>query len=151
MHKELKIRSCGVSVAVVRKHGKTHQTLMLMRTNNKQWSQIAGGIELGEKAWEAALREIKEETGIVPEQLYSADTCEQFYELEKDSIWIAPVFVAFAKPNSNVVLNHEHSEYKWVSFKEAISMVPFPGQKAILKYINDEFVKKHPVELLKIK
>ena len=151
MHKELKIRSCGVSVVVVRKHGKGHQTLMLMRSNNKQWSQVAGGIETDEKAWEAALREIKEETGLVPDTLYSADTCEKYYEVEKDSIWIAPVFVAFIKADSNVVLNHEHSEYKWVSFEEAISMVPFPGQKTILKYINDEFVNKHPIELLKIK
>lgn len=124
---------------------------MLRRTGNEQWCQVAGGIEPGEKAWEAALREIKEETGLVPDVLYSADTCEQFYEVEKDSIWMAPVFVAYAKPDSNVILNHEHSEYKWVSFKKAISMVPFPGQKTILKHINNEFAKKRPVELLQIK
>ncbi|WP_312882971.1 NUDIX domain-containing protein [Rhizobium etli] len=32
-------------------------------TLSGEWCQIAGGIEHGETAWQAALREAKEETG----------------------------------------------------------------------------------------
>ena len=95
--------------------------LLLRRTRPPvgAWCQIAGRIEDGEKAWQAALRELREETGIRPEKLYSADICEQFYEAGRDAITVAPVFVAIVDKSATVSLNHEHSAYRWVSFDEA--------------------------------
>lgn len=59
------------------------------------WCQIARKVEGGETAWQAALRELYEETGLAPDAFYSADICEQFYEADRDAITVAPVFVAF--------------------------------------------------------
>jgi len=83
--------------------------------------------------------------------LYSADVSEQFYEIDKDAVWIAPVFVAFVSDSAKVTLNDEHSEFKWVSFAQAKSMVPFPGQKNILDSIFKNFVRQPPLELMRIK
>jgi dATP pyrophosphohydrolase len=44
---------------------------------------VSGGIEEGETAVEAALREIQEETGICPGTLYSADAVKNFYPLAR--------------------------------------------------------------------
>ncbi|MBB3464556.1 8-oxo-dGTP pyrophosphatase MutT (NUDIX family) [Rhizobium sp. BK377] len=41
--------------------------MLLLRRNHTlvgEWCQIAGAIEEGEKAWEAALREVNEETNL---------------------------------------------------------------------------------------
>ncbi|HBD83024.1 MAG TPA: NUDIX hydrolase, partial [Dehalococcoidia bacterium] len=46
----------------------------------RTWQEISGLIEPRETAWEAALREIKEETGLTPYRFYSADFVERFYE-----------------------------------------------------------------------
>ncbi|WP_328802750.1 NUDIX domain-containing protein [Paenibacillus sp. LX16] len=43
------------------------------------WSYVGGRIEKGEKAWEAALREVHEETGITEVRLYSANQFEQYW------------------------------------------------------------------------
>lgn len=49
----------------------------------------------GEKTWEAALREVREETNLNCDQLYSADICEQFYDADRDAISMLTVFVGF--------------------------------------------------------
>ena len=89
----------GVSVVAIRKTTRDHEVLLLRRTrsNAGEWCQIAGSIEPGETAWQAALREMTEETALVPRRLYSADLCEQFYEIGTDSIWLSPIFIAYVE------------------------------------------------------
>ncbi|MDP0929528.1 NUDIX domain-containing protein [Paracoccus onubensis] len=149
---EIAIRSFLASLVAVRKTEARHEVLLLKRSQSLvgEWCQVAGGIEEGETAWQTALRELEEETGLKPISLYSADTCEQFYEARRDSITIAPVFVGFIDSASKVVLNHEHSDYCWVSFDEAVEMVAFGGQRRILRWIEDEFVKRRPSKHLLI-
>ncbi|WP_064696561.1 NUDIX hydrolase [Rhizobium aegyptiacum] len=147
---EIPIRSFGVSVVLLRTSATEAEVLMLRRNHTLvgEWCQIAGGIEDGEKAWEAALREVKEETGLTCARLYSADICEQFYEADRDTITVAPVFVGFVDPAARVVLNEEHSEFRWTSLAAAIDMVPFAGQRHVLKHVDAEFVQREPVKHL---
>ncbi|UWQ29542.1 NUDIX domain-containing protein [Leisingera sp. M527] len=143
---EIPIRAFLVSLVAIRKTNVRHEVLLLKRTQTLagEWCQVAGSIEEGETAWQAALRELEEETGLKPTALYSADTCEQFYEADRDSITLAPVFAGFIENTARVTLNHEHSDYCWVSFDEAAEMVAFGGQRRVLRWIEDEFVKRPP-------
>ncbi|KIC45331.1 NUDIX hydrolase [Ruegeria sp. ANG-S4] len=149
---EIPIRSFLASLVAVRKIEMRHEVLLLKRTQTLigEWCQVAGSIEEGETAWQTALRELDEETGLRPNALYSADTCEQFYEADRDAITIAPVFVAFIDNSAKITLNHEHSEYRWVSFEDAIEMVAFGGQRRVLRWIENEFVKRAPSKHLLI-
>ncbi|WP_026872789.1 NUDIX hydrolase [Inquilinus limosus] len=143
---EIPIRSFAVSVVVVRHVASGAEVLLLRRTRSLagEWCQIAGAIEPGETAWQAALRETREETGLVPDRLYSADICEQFYEADRDAISLLPVFVGIAPPDAAVRLNPEHSEFRWVGFDEAAGMVPFAGQRHVLRHVEREFVEREP-------
>ena len=114
------------------------------------WCQVAGKLEEGETAWRAALRELKEETGLTPQTLFSADICEQFYEPDQDAITMAPVFLAIIGADDEVRLNEEHTEFCWVSFDQACDMVEFGGQRRCLRWIEDEFVRRTPSPYLKI-
>jgi len=149
---EIPIRAFLASLVAIRNIEERHEVLLLKRTQTLigEWCQIAGSIEKDETAWQAALRELDEETGLKPNTFYSADICEQFYEADRDAITIAPVFVAFIDNTAKVSLNHEHSEYRWVSFDEAIEMVAFGGQRRVLRWIEDEFVKRNPSKHLLI-
>ena len=152
MAQELPIRCYGVSSFLLTIENDGYRVLLLKRKKTVKdiWAGVSGKIEAGEKAWQAALREIKEETGLTPEKLYSADICEQFYEIDKDSIWIAPVFVAYISDNAAVTINEEHSEFGWFTFEEAMLKVPFTGQRRILRHIQEEFVQHQPIEWLLI-
>ncbi|PRY26448.1 dATP pyrophosphohydrolase [Aliiruegeria haliotis] len=149
---EIPIRAFGVSLFAIRVTDLPHEVLLLERIESlvREWCQVAGGIAPGETAWQAALRELEEETGVTPDALYSADTCEQFYEADRDRITIFPVFVAIVDASAEVVLNHEHSAYRWVGFDEAAEMVAFGGQRRVLRWIEEEFVKRRPSRHLRI-
>ncbi len=149
---DIAIRASLVSLVALREAEAGYEILLLKRTQSLAgtWCQIAGSLEDGETAWQAALRELSEETGLTPRALYSADTCEQFYTAAADTITIAPVFVAFVDRAAPVTLNAEHSDFRWVGFEDAAQMVSFGGQRRVLRWIEDEFIRRRPSDHLRI-
>ncbi|GAF15084.1 NTP pyrophosphohydrolase including oxidative damage repair enzymes [Bacillus sp. JCM 19046] len=145
------ITSSGISVVLIRKREHGSEVLLLKRSTsvlNGEWCYIGGGIEEGEKAWEAALREVEEETGVTALDLYVSNTFDQFYRPHQNDIYLAPVFVGFVKEDQQIELNHEHSDYRWLSFTEAKKRVCLPGNDAILSFIEKHFINKTPNPLL---
>lgn len=141
----------AAAVYPIRRHEDGWRVLLLARTDAKlrgAWCNVAGGIEPGETAWQAALRELREETGLEPERLYSADTCEQYYDARRECIVITPVFVAFIGPDARVVLDHEHSDHRWASFEQARELVRFSGQRSMLRHVREEFTEREPNDFL---
>jgi dATP pyrophosphohydrolase len=114
---------------------------------NGNWQMVSGGIELGETAYHAALREIQEETNLIPDRFYSADAVESFYDISKDTILFAPVFIAFIDTPQQVKLSVlEHDVYKWLPYDEAVAYLEFDNQRRILKHIENNFVLNTPNE-----
>lgn len=149
----LPVKSLGVSAFLLKSDGSQTKVLLLRRTGkhlNGQWCQIAGGIEAGETAWQTALREVREETGITLSEIWSADVLEQFYEPERECINVLPVFVSKVPEGTEVELNHEHDAFEWVSFDEARDMLGFSAQRKVLAAVKAEFVDKDPNPHLKI-
>ena len=142
----------AVSVVVLREIAGKTQVLLLERADSLvgEWCPVAGGLEPGETAWQGALRELFEETGLAPERFYSADFCEQFYVTQNDMILTIPVFVAYVDAAAKVVLNEEHSDFQWLSLKAARKRVPFAGQRNVLRHVKQCFVKRSPSKYLQI-
>jgi len=153
MSTHLQIRSSGVSVVVLRGEGSRTETLLLRRAGKiftGAWCQVAGGIEEEETAWETAVRELREETELIPTELHSAGICEQFYDLRLDGIYMAPVFVVFVDAHAVVTLNHEHSEYKWVILKKVDEHLATPNQREMFAHVRRHFVERKPTEWTQI-
>ncbi len=83
------------------------------------WQMVSGKIKDGETAYQTAIREIKEETGLTPEKFWVAPTVNSFYAPDKDNICLLPVFAAKVSYDSEIKLSKEHTEYKWVNPEEA--------------------------------
>ena len=70
------------------------QFLLFLRSAKKiyarQWRMIGGKVEQGEKYWEAALRELKEETGLIPSRFWTIPSINSFYEAKTDQIHQIP-------------------------------------------------------------
>lgn len=79
-------------------------------------------------------------------QLYSAD-CEPFSEADSGAISLLP-FSSDRRARTIVIINHEHSEFRWGSFEEALTMVPCAEQRHVLRRVKVEFVEREPVRQL---
>lgn len=145
------IQSKKVSVVILREkcNDNTVQILQLKRNDQVYkglWTHIYGGVKEYEKAWETAKREVFEETSLKGFNLYSAEYCEQFYVIKTNSISIVPVFIAVISNKDNIVLNNEHSSYKWCSLSDAIRNSKFPEQSKLYTHIDDFFDIKKPLK-----
>lgn len=79
-------------------------------------------MEAFEKGWQAALRELCEETALVPEDFWTTSFCETFYLAVADAVEIVPAFVARVATDAIPVLNDEHSALRWVTLEEAAEL-----------------------------
>ncbi len=119
--------------------------LILKRAKTKiyehLWQGVAGKIEKNEKPWEAAKRELKEETGLNPVNIFIADHLSSFYENYEDRINLVPVF-GIEVDSDYVILSDEHSKYKWAKYKTARKKLIWRGQKkgikAVFKMLNSD-------------
>ncbi len=106
--------------------------LMLKRSENQIypgiWQCVTGKIEPNEKPYETAIRELNEETGLVPVKLWSVDRVNHYYEAVKDRMNLIPVFGVMVTEKT-VKLSSEHVEYKWCPVIEAGEIMLWDQQK----------------------
>ena len=114
--------------------------LLLKRNKDKLyehlWQGVAGKIEGNETASEAAIRELKEETGLEPIRMFVADYVSRFYESHQDRINLVPVF-GIEVDSVEVKLSEEHVDYKWVDIYEPLDTLVWRGQKEGIQTIYD--------------
>jgi 8-oxo-dGTP pyrophosphatase MutT (NUDIX family) len=112
----------------------------LKRNKNKiyehLWQGVAGKIEEGETPPEAAIRELKEETGLDPVNMFVADHVSRFYEVHGDRVNIVPVF-GIEAGSTEVTLSDEHIDFKWVNIKDALNTLVWNGQKEGIQTVYD--------------
>lgn len=135
-------RCIGVAVFAVRRlEGPVpaSEVLLLLRAGGgfeDEWCPIAGSLEPGERAADAALREAREETG-----LRLSDLRELPIRVLHAGRGAPPgghiqLFVARAGAAERVVLNREHSDHCWVDFDEAVRRVSLDGQRRAIREVE---------------
>jgi dATP pyrophosphohydrolase len=92
------------------------------------WQGVSGLIEAGEAAWEAGLRELKEETGLAAKRLLTVEPLATFYVPWLDRVIIAPAFAAEVSDES-VALSEEHDAYEWCSPADLVARFEWPSQR----------------------
>jgi len=125
--------------AVVFHRGKKIEYLLLLSTF---WGFPKGHLEAGENEREAALREIREETGLAV-TLLNGFRAQDEYDYARDSERIHKVavfFLAEAKHRESKI-SWEHSEMAWLAFDDALARLTYENGHAILRKA-DEFLKR---------
>jgi 8-oxo-dGTP pyrophosphatase MutT (NUDIX family) len=110
------------------------------------WRMVGGKIAPGEWAWQAALREMKEETGQTPSQLWAMPSVNTFYEWQHDRVNLAPAFAA--ELDADPILNHEHDAFVWLSAEEAAARLRWPEQQRLVRLAQHLLREGVPPELI---
>lgn len=107
------------------------------------WEFPKGGKRFYETKKMTIKRELKEETGLAPKKIKRFDFSGKFnYDKEyldrkglKGQSYL--LYAVETKLNENIKLDmREHTDYKWVSFNEALKELTWQNQKKCLRIVN---------------
>lgn len=134
-----------IEVCIFSFENKEPRYLMLRRSLSEKlypdsWQIVTGSIEHGESALQGALREIKEETGYIPQKFWIVPHVNTFFSVRHDTLNHTVVFTAQVPPNTDPILSEEHYQFGWYSIEQAKAMCVWPGQMTILQIVHDYIV-----------
>jgi dihydroneopterin triphosphate diphosphatase len=114
------------------------------------WQWISGGVENNETFLQAAKREIYEEIKIESEEkefikldsmtMISVDNIGKYKWCEK--IFVIPEYSFGLEIKNNIIIGKEHSEYKWVKYKEAYNLLKYDSNKTALWELNKRLERR---------
>lgn len=131
----MKEKSAGT---VIYKQTKEGRKFLLLHYPSGHWDFVKGKMEKGENPTETVIRETFEETGITDLEFVDGfeENIEYNFQFEGTSIHKTVVFF-LAKTNTNkVTISHEHQNYLWLDFEEALSKITFENARRVLSRAN---------------
>jgi dATP pyrophosphohydrolase len=118
------------------------QFLVLKRAEGEKlypglWQIVTGTMKKNETALQAALRELKEETGLSPKRSWTVPYVDSYFDLAKETIQLVPVFAVELDPSSTPRLSSEHQRFEWLRFKDAQRRLVWPGQRRTMEIVHE--------------
>ncbi len=112
---------------------------LILHYEKDYWGFAKGKLEKGETEKEAAIREIREETGIKDIKFIKGYKEEEkyFYKNKKGQLINKKVIFFLAESKKDKVkISWEHKGYKWLKFEDAMKILKFKNHKELLKKAN---------------
>lgn len=105
-----------------------------VRTMKHKWAGISGYIEGNENVLERAYKEVSEETGFSSKEIELVKTAEplEVPDKELDTLWIVHPHL-FKTSRTDVKLDWEHDQYRWIEPAEITSYDTVPMLKETLQ------------------
>ena len=111
------------------------EPLFLLLDYGRHWDFAKGHVHEGESDLDAALRELREETGITDVRVvpdFEHPITYFFRHPKRGLVRKTVVFFLAESAGRDVVLSHEHVGYTFLPFDRAVAKVTFPTAKQVL-------------------
>ena len=127
------IEETSAGIVIFRKED-SQKLFLLLHYPSGHWDFVKGKIEKGETMCETAIRETREETGII--DITFVEKFEEWIEynfkyqgelVKKKAV----IFLAETK-TKEVKISHEHSGYTWMDYNTAMEKTTFDNAKTVL-------------------
>ena len=132
----LEERSAGSIIYRQTPQGKLY---LLLNYPSGHWDFVKGNIEKGETFKQTVLREMREETGIVDITFVEGfeDKVEYHYQRDGQVIHKDVVFFVSNTKTDQVILSHEHRDYIWLNYNDALAKLTYKTAQNLFKKIKD--------------
>ncbi len=133
------VKEESFGAVLFRREGKKIFYLLLYRKSHDRYKELwdfpRGLIEKGEFEKEVVKREIMEETGITDICFLEGfrENIKWFYRKEGQLVNKQATYYLAETKNKNVKISHEHNDYRWCEYEEALKLITFDNTKNILK------------------
>jgi len=133
-----KERSAGVIVCMEKPDG---NRFLLLNYPTGHWDFVKGKIEQGETLHQTAVRETKEETGISDLEFVEGfeEKINYNFQFEGELIQKEVIFFLAKTKTHTVNVSHEHLDYTWLDYENALEKVTYQNAKNILSKANKLF------------
>lgn len=114
-------RTIQVHIAIYKDNQISH--LAIKRSESSKiypamWQTVTGTVEANEHAFDAAKRELEEETGLLSDIWFKVPFLGGFFDMKRNTTEQVPAFGILLSDFPNVRLSAEHSAFKWVPTAE---------------------------------
>lgn len=120
------MREISAGVIIYRK-AKEGVKFLILYHGRGYWNFPKGKIESEEKSWQAAVREIREETGLMLKDLRfkkNFKTYEKYaFRRQKEKVFKIVIFYLAETKQPRITLSHEHQGYGWFIYREAMKIL----------------------------
>jgi len=129
-------RSAG---AILYQESPSGKIYLLLNYPSGHWDFVKGNIEKGETLKQTVLREVKEETGISDIKFVSGfeDKIEYHYQRNGELVHKQVAFFLARTNTSDVKLSHEHLNFTWLRFNDAMQKLTYKTAQNLLKRVKD--------------
>jgi 8-oxo-dGTP pyrophosphatase MutT (NUDIX family) len=112
----------------------------LLLDYGKHWDYPKGHLEEGETAWQAAVRELREETGIRQVDRvtrFERDMHYYFYSPKKGRVTKTVTYFLGRTRTEEVVVSEEHSGYAWLGYEDAMGRLTYENAQEMLRAAHE--------------
>ena len=107
---------------------------LLLHYPSGHWDFIKGKMEKGESTHETAIREAKEETGIM--DITFLENFEEWinydFQYQGELVHKKVVFFLAETKTKEVMISHEHLDYTWMDYNTSMEKTTFDNAKNVL-------------------
>jgi dATP pyrophosphohydrolase len=135
-----------VEVCVFRFLNDAIEYLVLKRSLHERihpgmWQLITGTVTEGERGVRTAIREMQEETGLMPLHFWSVPVLTSFYDRTGGALHHCPVFAAQADAAAEVKISDEHCGFAWLPLTQARRRLVWPSHRAAVEMVDTLIVR----------
>ena len=107
---------------------------LLLHYPSGHWDFVKGKMESGESPHETAIRETREETGIIDVKLldYFEEWIQYNFQFEGELVQKKVVFFLGETKTKDIKISHEHLNYTWMDYSTAMEKITFDNAKTVL-------------------
>jgi len=117
----------------------------LLLDYGKHWDYPKGHLEEGETAWQAAVRELREETGIRQVDRvgrFERDMHYVFHSSKKGMVTKTVTYFLGRTRAEDVKVSDEHEGFAWLPYEEALERLTYENAREMLRAAADALPKK---------
>ena len=124
-----------VSAGIILFNDNEDRKFLLLNYPSKHWDFVKGKMENGETSHETALRETKEETGILDVEFLDGfeEEIEYYFRAENQDIHKKVIFFLGKTKTLDIILSHEHLDFIWLDYDNALNKITYENAKNLLK------------------
>lgn len=135
--------------------GKIENKYLLLYHNRGYWNFPKGKLEKGEMSYQAAFREVREETNIPANSLIMERDFKMpdkfIYQREGKKIFKVVILFLAQAIRPEVKISYEHEGYAWFTFGDAQRVIKHQNIRTILKNAHEYLLRKNTQNRLSIK